>query len=212
MSLFNSDRKTAVYPVTPWDPRKEKHYIDLLEREKTPETVVDFLNKWGVMRHGYNRWSIRKGLLATYSTISALRGKRFETTNLTTIEGSIDAAFRSFVSATGGSSTAAAKMLHLLLPDLAPIWDNRIRIAYGCGYSQEDDTEKARAYLKFGHRLRRELDECLNSYAADHTLSERNDAARQLKSELYDGGKSVVKILDEYNFMKYTKCLDELWI
>ena len=82
-SLFNSDGRTAVYPTNPCDPRKERHYLESLEQEKTPESVINFLNKWGRMRHGYSESSVQNGLLGTYPAVSKLRGKSFETANLT---------------------------------------------------------------------------------------------------------------------------------
>ncbi len=214
VSLFNSNYGKATYQEPPCDPGEEKYYIEYLKEEKTPPVIFKFLNKWGRMgrRHRYTESAIQEGLDATRSTISRLTGRNFETTNLTEIEGSIESGFKSLLKATGGSHVAAAKMLHFLLPYLAPIWDNTIRIAYGCGYPQKDETQEAKAYLKFALRLRRELDECLNSYAIDHKLSDLNKATRQLRNELYtNAGKSIVKIIDEYNFMKYTKGRNELW-
>jgi hypothetical protein len=85
------------------------------------------------------------------------------------------------------SPVAAAKALHLLAPRFFPLWDQRIANAYGCRYTQQP-SEK---YVLF--------------------MAKMKDFARQLVSAgltTDDGGRTLLKCIDEYNYAKYTK----VWI
>lgn len=81
------------------------------------------------------------------------------------------------------SPVAVAKALHLLAPNFFPLWDEKIAIAYGCRYAGNP----VGAYLKFfgiTHDILRELQDALEPIRGDRTL---------------------LKILDEYNYAKHTK-------
>lgn len=81
------------------------------------------------------------------------------------------------------SPVATAKALHLLAPDYFPLWDDKIASAYGCKYS---DNPMAK-YLAF-MRLNKQLVETLQP-VMDGQIS----------------GKTLLKLIDEYNYAKYTK-------
>ena len=75
------------------------------------------------------------------------------------------------------SPVAVAKALHLLAPAFFPLWDDKIAKAYGCWYE----------YIPF--------------------LRKMVDLARLVGPglALIDPGKTVLKVIDEYNYAKYTK-------
>jgi len=80
------------------------------------------------------------------------------------------------------SPVAVAKALHLLAPSFLPIWDYKIAIAYACRYSTNPD----RKYVDFAYNMK--------------TL------AQQLQKHVPDGcGQTFLKLIDEYNYAKYTK-------
>jgi hypothetical protein len=81
------------------------------------------------------------------------------------------------------SPVAAAKALHLLAPNFFPLWDAKIAREYGCSYSNNP----AEKYLLF--------------------LKKTKEMAERLQSGLKGqaSGKTLLKLIDEYNYAKYTK-------
>ena len=79
------------------------------------------------------------------------------------------------------SPVAAAKTLHLLAPKFFPIWDDKIAKAYQCYYS----VSPSEKYFSFCG-LMKELAESVQAFVG------RTD-------------KSLLKLIDQYNYSKYTK-------
>lgn len=79
------------------------------------------------------------------------------------------------------SPVAVAKALHLLAPGFFPLWDKKIAQAYSCDYSSRP-SEK---YIEFVKRSK--------------------DIASRLHSAIPTGDKTILKVIDEYNYAKYTK-------
>jgi hypothetical protein len=82
------------------------------------------------------------------------------------------------------SPVIVAKALHGLAPRFFPLWDQRIANAYGCPFTQRPSKE----YVLF--------------------MSKMKDFAKQLVSAGLvsdDGGRTLLKCIDEYNYAKYTK-------
>jgi len=80
------------------------------------------------------------------------------------------------------SPVAAAKALHLLAPAFFPLWDKKIAMAYHCDYSI-NPSEK---YLEF----------LLISMTQAEKLSGKIQTCP---------GRSLLKIIDEYNYARFTK-------
>jgi hypothetical protein len=78
------------------------------------------------------------------------------------------------------SPVSVAKALHLLAPHFFPIWDAKIAKAYNCSY----DKEPALKYVKFCKMIREEV--------------------KTLTPYINCDGKSILKMIDEYNFSKYS--------
>ena len=79
------------------------------------------------------------------------------------------------------SPVAVAKALHLLAPRFFPLWDDKIAKAYNCRYS----TNPIAKYLAFMWITK--------SHAAD------------LHGKIDVGDSSILKIIDEYNYAKFTR-------
>lgn len=80
------------------------------------------------------------------------------------------------------SAVAVAKALHLLAPRFFPLWDLKIANAYGCRYS----VNPAATYLRFLDKIR--------------------GLARAMANVNTEGtSKTVVKLIDEYNYARFTK-------
>ncbi|MBA7493138.1 hypothetical protein ES702_03693 [subsurface metagenome] len=82
------------------------------------------------------------------------------------------------------SPVAVAKALHLLAPNFFPIWDHRIAKAYRCYY----DKYPAEQYILFCKIMK--------------------VIAVKIKGYIASTEKSILKLIDEYNYSKYTK----VWI
>jgi hypothetical protein len=80
------------------------------------------------------------------------------------------------------SPVAVAKAIHLLAPGFLPIWDKEIARAYGYPYDSDPD----RKYVAFAYKMQA--------------------LARQLQEHVpADSGRTFLKLIDEYNYAKYTK-------
>lgn len=79
------------------------------------------------------------------------------------------------------SPVGVGKALHLLCPNFFPIWDEKIAKAYKCYY----DHEPADKYFQFC-KINKELSEVISGYNIT-------------------SNKSILKLIDEYNYSKYTK-------
>lgn len=75
------------------------------------------------------------------------------------------------------SPVAVAKALHLLAPHFFPLWDDKIAKAYNCHYK----------YITFVRKMK--------------------DLAELLASDvdIQSTGKTFLKLIDEYNYAKFTK-------
>ncbi len=81
------------------------------------------------------------------------------------------------------SPVAVAKALHLLAPVYFPLWDDKIATAYKCYYSEAP----CERYIEFLVKMK--------ELAANYDLESYAKAKN----------KSVLKIIDEFNYAKYTK-------
>jgi len=79
------------------------------------------------------------------------------------------------------SPVSVSKALHLLAPDFFPLWDHKIARAYGCYYGF-NPTEKYISFCKIMRYITKEVKDYIES-----------------------SNKSILKLIDEYNYSKYTK-------
>lgn len=81
------------------------------------------------------------------------------------------------------SPVGVAKALHLLAPAFFPLWDDKIARAYACHYTSKPATK----YIEFMAK-NKHFAETLRHHAIDGT-----------------GHRSLLKLIDEYNYAKYTQ-------
>ncbi len=79
------------------------------------------------------------------------------------------------------SPVGVSKTLHLLGPDFFPLWDEKIAKGYNCYYLNEPGLK----YISF--------------------CKEMKVFAEQVNDYIEPGNKSIVKIIDQYNFAKFTR-------
>ena len=82
-----------------------------------------------------------------------------------------------------GSPAAVAKTLHLLAPAYFPLWDTKIAKAYGCYYAEQPGAW----YIKFLRKMK-----CLAEKLSLQQVA------------MDDPKKTALKLLDEYNYARYT--------
>ena len=76
---------------------------------------------------------------------------------------------------------SVSKVLHLLAPNFFPLWDKEISKAYGCYYNNKPDKQ----YIKFCYIMK--------------------EMVIKMKTYWLEQEKPVLKLIDEYNYSKYTK-------
>jgi len=79
------------------------------------------------------------------------------------------------------SPVSVAKTIHLLAPKFFPLWDDKIARAYGCYYNKNS----AEQYIHFCKIMK--------------------DFSEKLKDKILYKDWPILKIIDEYNYSKYTK-------
>jgi hypothetical protein len=148
---------------------------------------------WNQAHYRYGSFDFRELENCIAKNMAVLEGYRVKSILAYTAEGEprVKALFREFMLALAiaeGSSmgrqspVAVAKALHLLAPGFFPLWDKKIALEYGCYYS----TAAAEKYIEF------------------ITISQ--SIARTLQSDIaLATGKTLLKLIDEYNYSKYTK-------
>lgn len=102
----------------------------------------------------------------------------------------IEALFNDFVEAlsvelkngkVNRGTAAAAKALHVFAPQFFPMWNRKIAIAYGCRY-RNDPAEKYFSFCKL-----------------------TKEVAEEVKEYKIESDKTILKLIYEYNYAKYTK-------
>lgn len=85
------------------------------------------------------------------------------------------------------SPVAAAKTLHLLAPNFFPLWDGRIAKAYGCNwYISKNAAEKYILFCEVNKEIKKELGDCISDLSVSYDVS-------------------ALKLIDQYNYAKYTQ-------
>lgn len=79
------------------------------------------------------------------------------------------------------SPVGVAKALHLLAPGFFPLWDKKIAGEYRCDYSINPSGK----YLKF--------------------MRINQDMVKSLRGKVNIQGSTLLKVIDEYNYAKFTK-------
>lgn len=108
----------------------------------------------------------------------------------------------------GKSPVAVAKALHLLAPNFFPLWDVEIARSYNCHW--KDSSEAALKYLSLMEKTQTQIEDIIKSYTefSDLGLEEKREALSTMCKDLSQNlpfQKTILKIIDEYNYAKYTK-------
>lgn len=97
------------------------------------------------------------------------------------------------------SNVAASKVLHFLLPNLVVMWDNRIASSYRI-------TMTSRRYVSsFIPKMKEMANKAIESYRKEKGCN-RKEASLALNR--FRPPKTIAKLLDEYNYMRFTRGID----
>ena len=207
------DRDLSGYPEEPLEVYFEDNYEKSLQRRNL-EDIVNFLKEWRV-RVKISKRKLQRAIESKRLLLSQLRKRRINivSVNLTDarLHDTVVELFDTFSKVSVGrrTYTGASKILHVLVPDLFVMWDDTIRYAYGCRRQKEgDDSEK---YFTFLKRVQLEAKEAVESYCSEHNCTDE-EAMRRIRLELYEEGfYPFTRLVDIYNFQKYTLGKDEMW-
>ena len=100
-------------------------------------------------------------------------------------------------------STDASKILHTILPNFFVMWDDEIK-----EWVVQGRRRGATYAFYFLSKVREELEEAIKTCIDERNLS-RAEAVEYIREQC--DGKTLAKLADEYNYMKYTKLHPSLW-
>jgi hypothetical protein len=137
---------------------------------------------------GFNFNKLEKFLIKNRKQIEKFRKRNIETLKerdkkeIIKLFNGIMNALKSFPSKRK-SPVAAVKALHLLAPKFFPLWDDKIAKAYNCGW--KDSNHAAKKYIEFCKKIQK--------------------IENQVKNYIKKPDVPILKLIDEYNYAKYTK-------
>jgi len=175
--------------------------------------LFTFLNQWGTHYPSdeHYRTCFKKVYVEVPRRLRPLRGYDLiaaqfdaQVSGAETLSETIWGVFEMLASAGGKpyKSTGTSKILHVLRPHLFVMWDTAIRGGYAVSGSSEDY-----AHL-FLPRVQREAREAVDSYIMENNCGPRT-AVQQLEKR--GGSRPLAKLVDEYNYCKFTLRCPELW-
>jgi hypothetical protein len=188
-----------------WDSDTGPNDVEIAE-------LLRFLNQWAT-RHPSDadaRGRFKRAYLQVLPLLRALQGLTLLDTAFGTgvVRGMcVSEAVGSIFETIAGSgsryeSTATSKILHVLHPPLFVMWDSAIRGGYAVdGHSGDYAT-------RFLPRMQRQAREAVESYTNDGGA---DPAAALQELQKLCGGRPLAKLIDEYNYCKFTLRVDELW-
>lgn len=119
----------------------------------------------------------------------------------------------------GRTPVGTAKALHLFSPNFFSFWDTKIAKELNVYWSQQTRKKSPECYIKLQHLTKDAVESVLRSYENETGVS-REIAIQDLCKKwhpkvvmaIYDSKppipKTLVKMVDEYNYVKYTEKVD----
>ena len=97
-----------------------------------------------------------------------------------------------------GGYTATSKIMHMVNPELFPMWDRNIRRKYGSYGNTE-------GYLLFVLKMQSIVKGVIKDYCEEHGISVK-EAKKEICRKICSGGRmlTLVKLVDEYNYTRFT--------
>jgi len=203
--FFHLDPRASYY-----DRYLSEKRMDLWTKPDTiPEAEVErlilFLNQWNSHYDSSptQRRQLLQAIRSAFPRIEAMGKATLLTIDLSTdsVRRDISLVFQAIASCGRRyEATAASKILHTIKPELFVMWDNRIQSSYACDPSSDDYASR------FLPRVQKLALKALREYAKAEDVT-RNEAKRALTP----CGHTLAKVLDEFNFAKFTLRRNEVW-
>lgn len=164
------------------------------------EKLFHFIHKWDYHFKGKPE-VFKKTYEYVYPIIEQLGHEKIEDSNLNdeNLRRKIRYVFDRVADCPGTGryeSTDASKILHTLLPNFIVMWDNKIRDGMSVG---KRGISYANVFLP---KVQEELEEAIRTCVDERGLT-RVGAIAYIREQC--DGKTLAKLADEYNYMKYTK-------
>jgi hypothetical protein len=190
------------FPDRPYDySADESSYFDALSDPSNVDKLDVFLRRWKMSRVLARRsrtWKreLDELLGSNSDLLTSLRQINLLSSDPRGFRQSVVSLFDSLEGILG--PTAAAKIFHIQVPNLCPLWDAKIRRSYGCSGNGE-------GYYNFMRRMKEELEEVVGTYKDAYPSSSNpvGDLMARIASPFPK--ISVMRVLDHYNYLKYTR-------
>jgi hypothetical protein len=189
------------FPKIPYENGGEdpKYYIALDKAISISERINIIVNKWGKCRLHIDNTGLQKILKIFQEKYNKMSRWDIIQVSLWDNHEEIVELFKLFMK--NLKSTGSSKALHILNPSFFAMWDDAIRRkGYGCSETEE-------GYFNFLLRSQKEIKEILETYVNDYGKS--NNTSKELSQRIYSPykghTKTLLKLLDEYNWVTYTK-------
>ncbi len=190
------------------DERKQWQSPDTVTND-TCERLIRFLNQWAT-RSPLKPAQVRTAFVQIFPALESLR--RMSLVDLPQKVRPMIAAMFETVAGAGlrYESTATSKMLHTWAPDTFIMWDAAIAAGYGISGNVAEPRRNGRGYAdRFLPRVQEAGLEAIETYVSEKGSSKKE----AIKGIVAAAGRGpLAKLIDEYNYVKYTLSLDELWL
>ncbi len=176
--------------------------LEEVNASQTRSIILRYLNQ-SKCRISYNCSLKLAKTLREYSNLfSHFKNHRLHTISVRSLrrdDESIQVIFRKISSISVGrrsfGSTATSKLLHLINPAFFMMYDRNIRRGYNC-------SDNEYGYTNFMLKMKQLADYLVKEYSTTYTVQIQR-AFQDLISDCTSRAKTVPKLLDEYNWIKY---------
>lgn len=177
---------------------------DLTIEQVKGEIISKFLNKWGCRLAKKNHDVLAKKLIEVTEhlkkDLQGLKGAKLIDLNLGSNETAIKNCYQTMAGIGNNfSHTAASKLLHMINPELFVMWDGPMRKGYKEDYVITAD---AAGYFDFMNKMQEGLQKVSQSFLSAHEGCPAEFLSKKLEIKT---PKTIVKHLDEYNWITITK-------
>ena len=181
--------------------KKEQKWVSPDLADEEIDKLFKFIIRWDYHFRG-NENKFKETYREIYSNLMDLKDESFFTIDLTNQENvsNIKTAFNSMANCNyegRHESTDASKIIHAINPNLFVMWDSNIRK----GILGSANNQYANYYISFLKKMKNELQELIATCTEGCDYGE--EESLNILEELSDG-KTIAKLIDEYNYMTYT--------
>ncbi len=174
--------------------------------------LIQFLNQWGT-HYRSTPEQLLGALVEAFPLLNCLKGRDFVDLDFEakvephfSVAQAIASVFDTIARCGPRyESTGTGKILHTINPQLFVMWDSNIAHGYGLGSGNNDDCA-GRYANRFLPRMQRLL-----RHALKERTQQTGESREQVLRALCECGHTLPKVLDEFNYVKFTLQIDEVW-